>query len=166
MIQRLFCCTLLVILFLSCSSTEKIPPKPPIMCGIQSFESRAGMQAGEAESVSEMLSAALQQSGRFTVIERKQLSAVLKEQGFQSTQEGADGVKAGKIMAIRKLFSGSIGKLGDKFVVNLKMIDVESSQVDLAISRTFDDDLEDIDEEFLPGLVKEVLIAIDGPPQK
>jgi len=156
----------LLILLIGCGTSEKTPPKPPILCGIQLFESRAGMQPGEAESVSEMFSAALQKSGRFTVVERNKINAVIQEQGFQSTQGGEDAVQGGKILAIRKMFSGSIGKLGDKFVVNLKMIDVESSKVDLAISRTFDDDLEDIDEEFLPALVMEVLTAIDGPQKK
>jgi TolB-like protein len=69
-------------------------------------------------------------------------------------------------LAIKKMFSGSLGKLGDKFIFNLKMIDVESSRVDLAVSRTYDDDLEDIGEEFLPNIVREILLTIDGPPKQ
>lgn len=160
--QRLLGCVFAAILLAHCSSTNQVP-KPQIPCGILTFESHAGMKAGEAESVEEMFSAALQKTGRFTVIERKRLDAVLKEQGFQSMQGGEDASKAGKILAVRKMFSGSIGMLGEKYVVNLKMIDVETSRVNLAISRMYDDDIEDIGEEFLPGIVREILQAIDNP---
>jgi hypothetical protein len=42
------------------------------------------------------------------------------------------------------------------------MIDVESSQVDRALSLIYDDDLEDIGEEFLPKIVQELLQTIDS----
>ena len=166
MLLRLLCSFFCAVLFISCATTKIIPAKPPILCGIISLESRAGMKTGEAESVTEMFASALQKSGRFTVVERKQLNAVLQEQGFQAQQGGEDAAKAGRILAIKKMFSGSLGKLGDKFIFNLKMIDVESSRVDLAVSRTYDDDLEDIGDEFLPNIVREVLLTLDGPPKE
>jgi TolB-like protein len=161
--QRLLGCVIAAILLAHCSTTERVSSRPQIPCGILSFESHAGMKPGEAESVEEMFSAALQNSGRFTVIERKRIDAILKEQGFQAMQAGEDASKAGKILAVRKLFYGSIGMLGEKYVVNLKMVDVESSRVDRAISKVYDDDLEDIGKEFLPEIVKEILQSIDNP---
>lgn len=166
MIQRLLYFVCLAFLLSNCGTTEKIPPPPPIQCGILTFDSHAGMKAGEAESVTEMFASILQRSGRFTVVERKQLNAVLQEQGFQAAQSDENVFKAGKILAIHKIFSGSIGKLGEAYIVILKMVDVESSQVDLSISRTYNDDLEDIGKMFLPNLMKEVLLAIDGPPRQ
>ena len=167
MIQQLLYFVCLAFLLSNCGTSENIPPPPPlIQCGILTFESRAGMKASEAESVTEMFASVLQRSGRFTVVERKQLSAVLQEQGFLAAQSGEDISKAGKILAIHKMFSGSIGKLGEAYVVILKMVDVESSQVDLSISRTYNDDLEEIGKKFLPNLMKEVLLAIDGPPKQ
>jgi TolB-like protein len=161
--QRLLGCVFAAILLAHCGTTDQVTTKPQIPCGVLSFESHAGMKPGEAESVAEMFSAALQKTGRFTVIERKRLDAILKEQGFQSMQAGEDVSRAGKILAVRKMFYGSIGMLGEKYVVNLKMVDVESSRIDRAISRVYDDDLEDIGEEFLPGIVQEILQAIDNP---
>jgi curli biogenesis system outer membrane secretion channel CsgG len=124
------------------------------------------MKAGEAESVTDMFSSALQNTGRFTVIERNKLNAVLQEQGFQATQDGEDAVKAGKILSVRKMFLGSIGMLGKKYVVNLKMIDVETSRVEYARMWTYDDDLENIGEKFLPKLVQEFLKSLDGTLKK
>jgi curli biogenesis system outer membrane secretion channel CsgG len=124
------------------------------------------MKAGEAENVTDMFSSALQNTGRFTVIERNKLNAVLQEQGFQATQDGEDAVKAGKILFAQKMFSGSIGMLGEKYIVNLKMIDVGSSRVEYAHTWTYDDDLEDIGEKFLPKLVQEFLKSLDGTVKK
>jgi Uncharacterized protein involved in formation of curli polymers len=124
------------------------------------------MKAGEAESVTDMFSSALQNTGRFTVVERNKLNAVLQEQEFQAAQNGEDAVKAGKILSVRKMFSGSIGMLGKNYVVNLKMIDVESSRVEYAHIWTYDDDLEDIGEKFLPRLVQEFIKSLDGTLKK
>ena len=167
MCRTVVCCFVISFFLLGCAAPEQVVKKPKMNCGILPFESRAGMQAGEAESVMDMLAAALQKTERFTVIDRKHLTAVLTEQGFQSAQEDGNGMaRAAKILAIHHMFSGSIGKLGDKYVLNLKMIDVGTSEVVLAISRTYDDDLEDIGDEFLPKVVKEILVALDGPQNK
>ena len=164
--QRLLWCVSSIILLIGCSSTEKIPPSPPILCSILSLESRAGMKAGEAESVTDMFSSALQNTGRFTVVERNKLNAVLQEQGFQATQDGEDAVKAGKILTVRKMFSGSIGMLGEKYIVGIKMIDVESSRVEYAHTWTYDDDLEDIGKKFLPKVVQEFIRSLDSTQMK
>jgi hypothetical protein len=64
------------------------------------------------------------------------------------------------------MFSGSIGMLGEKYVVNVKMIDVESSQVDFSLSKTYDDDLEEIGEKFLPSMIQDVLQKIESMQEK
>jgi len=155
-------CLVIILFLFGCAPTNQIVQKPKVNCGILPFESRSGMQAGETENVMDMLAALLQKTGRFTVIDRKNLNIVLQEQGFQSAQEGGDGIsKAVKILAIDKMFSGSMGKLGDKYVLNLKMIDISTSEVALAISRTYNDNLENIGNKFLPDVVNEVLLAIE-----
>jgi hypothetical protein len=51
--------------------------------------------------------------------------------------------------------------LGEKYIVNIKMIDVESSRVEYAHIWTYDDDLEDIGEKFLPKIVQEFIKSLD-----
>ena len=103
MVLRFLCSFCALSIFLSCSTSEKTPSKPPILCGILPLESRAGMNSGEAASITDMFSSALQKSGRFTVVERAQLNAVLQEQGFHASQSGEDAAKAGKILSIQKI---------------------------------------------------------------
>jgi TolB-like protein len=162
MSKWLICFVSSFVLFAGCSSTEKISTTPPILCSILTLESRAGMKQGEAESVTDMFSSALQNTGRFTVIERNKLNAVLQEKGFQAAQDGEDAVDAGKILSVNKIFSGSIGILGKKYMINLKMIDVSSSRVEYTRTWTYDDDLEDIGEKFLPKIVGEIIHSLDS----
>jgi curli biogenesis system outer membrane secretion channel CsgG len=155
--------SLLVVLFLAgCGSSKKVVNQPKMNIAIMDFEARSGVQPGEAQTIGDMFSSLLQQTGRFTVVDRKQITTLMQEQGFQASQEG-DAAKAGKVMAVRKMFFGSIGKLGkDVFVVNIKMSDVETSSIEYAVSKNYDDDLEDIHKDFLPGLINEIVQTIDG----
>ncbi len=166
MSQKLLCFVYSFILLAGCSSTEKISTSPLITCSILTLETRSGMKPGEAESVTDMFSSALQNTGRFTVVERNKLNAVLQEKGFQAAQSGEDASDSGKILSVRKMFSGSIGMLGKKYMLNLKMIDVSTSQVEYARTWTYDDDLEDIGEKFLPKIVEEFINSIDGTVKK
>ncbi|HLF19246.1 MAG TPA: CsgG/HfaB family protein [Bacteroidota bacterium] len=163
---------LVIILFsfaflIGCGSSKKVVNVPRMNIAVMGFEARTGVEPGEAESVAEAFAAQLQQTGRFTVIDRKQMQTILQEQGFQAIQSGeAEASRAGKILSVRKMITGSMGKLGDKYIFSIKMTDVESSNIDVAISKTYDDDLEDIFEEFIPQLVQEILDTIDGKKKK
>jgi TolB-like protein len=160
---RLVTTSLLVtVLFIGCGSSKKAVFQPKISIAIMDFEARTGVQPGEAQSVGDMFASLLQQTGRFNVMDRKQVKLMMQEQGFQASQEG-DVSKAGKVLAVRKMLFGSLGKLGKSvYVFNVKMTDVESSNIDLSISKNYDDDLEDIGDEFLPSIVQQVVQTIDG----
>jgi TolB-like protein len=149
------------------SSSPQAVKKPTPQIGILPFEPRAGVQPGEAESVTELLTAAIQQTGRFIVVERKTMNALVQERDFQASQDDdAKLALAGKTLAIQKMLSGSIGRLGSKYVFHLKMVDLQSSSVDLALSQTYDDDLGDIGNEFIPEIVSQLIKAVEEPTKK
>ncbi len=101
--------------------------------------------------LSDMLVTALTESGRFLVFERQNLADVLKEQAFAATPETT--AKAGKMVGAQVLVRGAVteftfkksgsgvessaGSLGSfsstrgssKVAIDLKVIDVETSQV-------------------------------------
>lgn len=154
-------------LFLGCGSSKKVATLPKVNIAVMPFESRAGIEPGEAESIADGFASQLQQTGRFTVVDRKQIQAILQEQGFQAMQSGeTEASRAGKMLAVRKMLTGNMGKLGEKYVFNVKMTDVETGSIDISISKTYDDDLEDIFDEFIPQLVQEIVDTIDGKRKK
>jgi curli biogenesis system outer membrane secretion channel CsgG len=167
--QQKMCCFIFVPILLTligCSPAEKISSTPAITCSILMLESRSGMNPGEAESVTDMFASALQNTGRFTVVERNKLSALLQEKEFQSAQSGEDAAEPEKIISVKKMFSGSIGMLGKKYVLSIKMIDVSTSQIEYARTWTYDEELESIGENFLPNIAGELINNMDNPAEK
>jgi hypothetical protein len=84
----------------------------------------------------------------------------MQEQEFQAAQRGETRT-APKLHSLKKMISGSIGKLGEDYLFNIKMTDLESATVDFAIARTYNGDIEDVIEDFLPQLAREVLQSLD-----
>lgn len=156
-----------ILVLFGCGASKPEAPKPKINISIMDFEARAGVQSLEAQSVGDAIASLLTQTARFNVVDRKQIQAVLQEQGFQAAQNPNAGLsQAAHVLSVRKFVTGSLGKLGDNYIFSVKLTDVETSAIDLSISRTYDDDLEDIMDEFLPSIVNEIVAAVDGVKAK
>jgi TolB-like protein len=97
-----------------------------------------GVTASEARTLTNKLRGELINTGKFTVIERSEMDDVLKEQGFQSTgctsQECA--VEMGQLLGVERMVAGSIGKVGNIYLISLRLIDVGKGNI-----------LKNIDEE-------------------
>ncbi len=159
--------TILIILaslfLVSCSGSKKVVKGPKINIAVMDFEARAGVKSEEAATMRDAFASLLQQTGRFTVVDRSQTEKIMTEQQFQAAQTGTGDVSAlGKVLAVRKFVSGSVGKLGDDYVFNIKMTDVENAGVDFAVSKIFNGDLEDVIEDLFPEFVEEIVRAVEG----
>lgn len=68
---------------------------------------------------------------RFYVIDRKSLKILLEEQKLSMTGvvDAQQMLKAGKIIGVQGFFFGSVEVSKEKFILNLKLIDVESSAI-------------------------------------
>ncbi|MBI5804421.1 SUMF1/EgtB/PvdO family nonheme iron enzyme [candidate division TA06 bacterium] len=82
--------------------------------------------------------------GRFKIVERSKRDEILKEQGFQ--QSGACDqstclVEAGQMLGVEKIVGGTIGKMGNVFAVELRMIDIKTGEIDRAFSRQYPGDV-------------------------
>jgi TolB-like protein len=81
--------------------------------------------------VSEMLTTNIVQSGNFNVVEREQLSKVLKE--LKLNQIGlvdANSAKTvGKMLAADSILCGSVSEVGQFFDINVRLIDVEKATI-------------------------------------
>jgi hypothetical protein len=90
-----------------------------------------GVSMSDAAVVSDWLRGALVANSRYNVVERNEMEKVLAEQAFQQTgctsQECA--VKLGKILNVKRMVVGSFGKFLDAYVLNVRVIDVETGSV-------------------------------------
>ncbi|NQT96425.1 MAG: hypothetical protein HQ562_01655 [Candidatus Marinimicrobia bacterium] len=98
-----------------------------------------GVTQQEAEILTERLRSALVQDGRYQVVERTQMETILAEQGFQ--QSGCMSneclIQAGLILGVQQMVGGTVGKIGSSYAVDLRLFDVETSEIIKAVTRNY-----------------------------
>ena len=108
--------------------------KDKITIAVLDFEAKnIGQQS--ADAVTDLLRTELFNSGRFKVIERERVKRIIEEQRFQSSglTDSDKVVELGRLLNVQKIMIGTVNLLGsDYYVVNTRMVDVQSGQVDLA----------------------------------
>lgn len=119
----------------------------------------------EVDLISEALAGELQNTGAFRVMERGQMDRILKEQGFQSSGlcDGNEcAVEVGKVLGIDRIVVGSVGRIGTLFIINTRMVDVQTGEILSSVRRTRDGELKDV----LTSLVPQVGRALASGTQE
>lgn len=102
-------------------------PDGPITIAVTDLKPE-GVGASDAALLSELLRGELVKSGAVRVVEKANMEKILSEQAFQqtgcTTQECA--VKLGKLLNVRRMVVGTFGKLLGDYVVNIRVVDVET----------------------------------------
>jgi TolB-like protein len=90
-----------------------------------------GITEHEAKTLTDKLRYELITTKKFSVIERSQMDEILKEQGFQQTgcTSLECAVRMGQLIGVKKMVAGSVGKVGETFLVTLRLIDVATGQI-------------------------------------
>lgn len=90
-----------------------------------------GISDSEVRIISDRIRALLFDSGNFSVIEREKMNSVLQEQGFQQSGCVSDecAVEIGQLIGVQQMVAGSIGKIGNLYTINVRIIDVQSGKV-------------------------------------
>ncbi len=122
-----------------------------------------GVPDYEAQIIAERVRAELVNSGLYNVMERGQMKTILQEQGFQQSGACSDAscvVEIGELLAVEKMITGSVGKLGGMYTLNVKMVNITTGQIELTISEDIVGKIEDIIvKKTIPKIVKKL---IDG----
>ena len=87
-----------------------------------------------ADAVADILSTELFNTNRFKVIERQAIAQLLEEQKLQMTgvTDMSKAAEIGKILNVEKIMTGSVSKLGRNFIINTRLVDVETGELELA----------------------------------
>jgi len=167
-VYSLILLTLTLFLFVSISigQTEK---KKNI--AVIDLDSRGGLSEAEIGTLTDRMRSMLVRTQAFNVIDRGLMEEVLSEQGFQmSGCTSTDcAVEAGKILGVEQMVSGTIGKLGKLYTVDVILIDVSTSQIIKSLTRDYSGEIEG-----LIGLMKSIADELAGaeksyqikPPKK
>ena len=98
-----------------------------------------GISDSEASQIQDKLINEFVNIGKFDIVERKYIDAVLMEQDLQQTGCVADTclVQIGKIAGAEQIVVGSLGKVGTIFAVSARIINVETGKAIGSVSLEF-----------------------------
>ena len=85
----------------------------------------------DASALTDRLRAELFLTGKFVILEREKMDAILKEQQFQLSGCTSDAcaVEAGQLLAVEQIVAGSISKVGQTYSVTARLIGVEKGNL-------------------------------------
>lgn len=128
----LFICIALVI-----SGAAQQPKK--LRIALLDFTNSGGLSKQGTVTLGNRLRSMLVKTNAFIVLERGQMDDVLDEQGFQQTgcTTTECAVEMGRMLNVEKMVSGTIGKLGQTYTIDLSLIDVQTAQIERSFFRDF-----------------------------
>ena len=93
------------------------------------FDGR-GIAQLEAQTLADRFRSSIANTGAVRLVERSMMENVLTEQGFQQTGCTTDecAVEVGKLLGVQYMVGGAIGKVGETFTIDTRMIAVETGE--------------------------------------
>ena len=117
-----------------------------IRIAVLDFSTSGGLSKMEAVTLTNRLRSMLVKTNAFVVLERGKVKEILIEQGFQqlgcTTTECA--VEVGKMLNVQKIVSGTIGKLGRTWTMDISLIDIESSQIEKSFFQDYKGEIDEL----------------------
>lgn len=147
----------LLLLVLGANAKENI--------AVLDFQNRGGMTDGEVQLITDRINSVLLDDGTFTVIERQQINEILKEQGFQRSGACSEQeclVQMGQLLAVGKIISGSIGRLDDRFVVTMRIVEVQRGLLVAQEVGDFRASKADLFTKNVPGMVVRLMQKVSA----
>tara|TARA_B100000315_G_scaffold167006_1_gene155559 strand:- start:641 stop:2044 length:1404 start_codon:yes stop_codon:yes gene_type:complete len=110
-------------LTLSLSNVIAQDPKPSV--AVLDFEAK-GIPIYEAETLTERLRTEIASTRAVQLVDRKLLQKILEEQGLQQSGCTTDECVAevGQLLGAQFMINGSVGKIGDSYAIDTKMVSV------------------------------------------
>jgi len=116
-----------------------------------------GVAASTAAVISEFVRGEFRKSQRMDLVEKNRMDALLKQRAFEQTgcTESKCAAEAGTILQVDKMIIGTLGKLGQKYVLTLRVVDVKTAKIEYQ-----DREEKIVAEEELDGLVPPLVSRI------
>lgn len=115
-------------------STRRIPN-----LAVMPLSGNSGVSAEDLRAVTSRLESELMRTGMFRVLERRNIDAILREQGFQ--QSGACNtsdcqVEVGQLLGVERIVSGELTHMGKLWSLTIRQVDVGTGA--LVVSHVLD----------------------------
>ena len=103
------------------------------------FEAR-GIEPFEAETLTERLRSEIPKTETFRLVDRKLLDKIIEEQALQQSGCTTDecAAEVGELLGVQYMISGAIGKLGQTYTIDIKLVSVTTGAAERSQNITFD----------------------------
>jgi hypothetical protein len=141
---------LLLVLLVTSAQAERIP------LAVYGVEPQ-GVSLSTAAIITDIVRTKLRGCGQFDLVEKSKMEEILKLQGIQQTgcTEAECAANVGKILNVKKMVVGGLGKLGAAFRLSLRVVDVET-----AVIEAEDEEKQTVKEEDLDQLVPPLVMRL------
>lgn len=96
-----------------------------------------GATKAQASALTDRLGEELLRTGKFILVDRSQINAILNEQALQQTgcTEQECAVQVGRILGVRKIVAGKVNRIDQRtWLLSAILVDVETAQTDRSVS--------------------------------
>lgn len=118
-----------------------------------------GINEFEVQSLTNRTRTLLVRSGQYQVVERGKMNEILNEQGFQqsgcTTEECI--VEVGQLLGVKYMLGGSIGRVGETFTIDMRMIDIQTGKIFKSASYDVEGKIDDVLKTGLPDALDKLL---------
>jgi len=125
-----------------------LPEKMKI--AVLDFSNTGGISNEESVTLTNRLRSMLVRTNSMVVLERGKMEEILGEQGFQQTgcTSTECAVEVGRLLNVQKMVSGSIGRIGETYTIDLSLIDIATAAIEQSFIRDY--------KGAIDGLLKEM----------
>ena len=114
-----------------------------------------------AGAVTDIIRAEMVKTGLYIIVERVRMNEILKEHEFQMTgcTDQTCAVQIGKMLSARKILLGEINKIGQTFVISVRIVDVEKNISEFAATEkaSSEDNLDQASRNITNSLSQNIL---------
>lgn len=140
--------------------------KEKLRIAILDFTNTGGLSKQETVTLGNRLRSMLVKTNAFIVLERGQMDDILGEQGFQQTgcTTTECAVEMGRLLNVQKMISGTIGKLGKTYTIDLSLIDVQTAQIEKSFFRDFKGEIDGL-LDMMQAIANQIAAIVGGAGQ-
>ncbi len=120
-----------------------------------------GVKENVAAILTDSMRAEIYRSDVFDLMNREDMVAILGEVAFQQSgacESTSCMVEMGSALGVEKIITGSVGLLGERYSVTMKLIDIETQRNEALYTRFFSGRMEDL-PEFIQSLAGRLIEA-------
>lgn len=119
----------------------------------------SGISESEAVSLTDALRVEIGKTGKYEVMERSKMNEILKEQGFQQSgvcDDESCALEMGKLLSVKYVVLGNIGKVGKTYTLNIRMVEVKTGKIIADVAENHKGSIDDLLTEKIPIAAKKL----------